>query len=67
MNQSVSDIAWSGFTTNGFVAIPHREAARAGLPAAEDFPDDADKGVYVLSGFHELHCVVCNTYPPPLH
>ena len=60
MNQSISDIAWSGFTTNGFVAIPHREAARAGLPAAEDFPDDAEKGVYVLAGFHELHCVVCN-------
>lgn len=61
VNQSISDIAWSGFTTNGFVAIPHREAARAGLPAAEDFPDDASKGVYVLSGFHQLHCVVCNT------
>ncbi|POS78534.1 hypothetical protein DHEL01_v203066 [Diaporthe helianthi] len=58
VNQSISDIAWSGFTTNGFVAIPHREAARAGLPAAEDFPDDGEKGVYVLAGFHELHCVM---------
>ncbi|KAK6085110.1 hypothetical protein SCUP515_00928 [Seiridium cupressi] len=58
VNQSISDIAWSGFTTNGFVAIPHREAARVGLPAAEDFPDDAEKGVYVLAGFHELHCVI---------
>lgn len=66
VNQSISDIAWSGFTTNGFIAIPHREAARAGLPAAEDFPDDAEKGVYVLGGFHELHCVVCNKQPPPL-
>lgn len=65
VNQSISDIAWSHFTTNGFVAIPHREAARAGLPAAEDFPDDAEKGVYVLSGFHELHCVVWNKLSPP--
>ncbi|KAI9148251.1 Phenylalanine aminomutase (L-beta-phenylalanine forming) [Paramyrothecium foliicola] len=58
VNQSISDMAWSGFTTNGFVAIPHHEAARVGLPAAEDFPDDPEKGVYVLAGFHELHCVI---------
>lgn len=60
-------MAWSRFTTNGFVAIPHREAARHGLPAAEDFPDDPEKGVYVLGGFHELHCVVCNNLAPSTH
>ncbi|KAL3463242.1 hypothetical protein BJX64DRAFT_257381 [Aspergillus heterothallicus] len=58
VNQSVSDAAWQGFTTNGFVAIPHVQAAEAGLPLAEDFPDDASKGVYVLEGFHQLHCVI---------
>jgi len=58
VNQSISDAAWESFTTNGFVAIPHGEAADAGLPVAEDFPDDSSKGVYVLGGFHEIHCVV---------
>ncbi|KAL2818341.1 hypothetical protein BJX63DRAFT_384025 [Aspergillus granulosus] len=58
VNQSVSDTAWQRFTTNGFVAIPHRQAAEAGLPHAEDFPDDPSKGVYVLEGFHQLHCVI---------
>jgi hypothetical protein len=58
VNQSISDAAWGKFTTNGFVAIPHHEAAEFGLPLAEDFPDDPSKGVYVLEAFHEIHCVV---------
>ncbi|ESZ91308.1 hypothetical protein SBOR_8307 [Sclerotinia borealis F-4128] len=58
VNQSISDAAWESFTTNGFVAIPHNEAADFGLPLAEDFPDDPSKGVYVLSGFHQVHCVI---------
>ncbi|KAL3481675.1 hypothetical protein BJX99DRAFT_253203 [Aspergillus californicus] len=57
-NRSVSDPAWATFTTNGFVAIPHGQAADAGLPLAEDFPDDPTRGVYVLDGFHQLHCVI---------
>lgn len=58
VNQSISDPAWESFTTNGFVAIPHDQAADFGLPVAEDFPDDKSKGVYVLTGFHDIHCVV---------
>lgn len=58
VNQSISDAVWAGFTTNGFVAIPHDEAAEFGLPLAEDFPDDPSKGVYVLEAFHEIHCVI---------
>ncbi|KAH8653081.1 hypothetical protein BGZ60DRAFT_343288, partial [Tricladium varicosporioides] len=42
----------------GFVAIPHTEAAEYGLPRAQDFPDDPRKGIYVLGGFHDLHCVM---------
>ncbi|KAF7906113.1 hypothetical protein EAF00_000392 [Botryotinia globosa] len=58
INQSISDAAWDHFTTNGFVAIPHDEAANYGLPSAQNFPDNPNKGIYVLSGFHELHCVI---------
>ncbi|THC96960.1 hypothetical protein EYZ11_003568 [Aspergillus tanneri] len=58
VNQTISNAAWETFTTNGFVAIPHQEAADFGLPLAEDFPDDPTKGVYVLEGFHEIHCVM---------
>ncbi|KAI9372943.1 hypothetical protein BJX61DRAFT_533578 [Aspergillus egyptiacus] len=57
-NHSISDAAWAAFTTNGFIAVPHDQAADAGLPLAEDFPDDPSKGVYVLDGFHQLHCVI---------
>ncbi|KAF7860759.1 hypothetical protein EAF04_008277 [Stromatinia cepivora] len=58
VNQSISDPAWDSFTTNGFVAISHTEAAGFGIPLAEDFPDDPSKGVYVLAGFHQIHCVM---------
>ncbi|PYI24318.1 hypothetical protein BO99DRAFT_427966 [Aspergillus violaceofuscus CBS 115571] len=58
VSQSESDAAWRRFTTTGFVAIPHHQAAESGLPLAEDFPDDPSKGVYVLDGFHQLHCVI---------
>ncbi|KAL4747570.1 hypothetical protein BDW72DRAFT_209508 [Aspergillus terricola var. indicus] len=58
VNQSTSGAVWKQFTTNGFVAILHSQAAEAGLPIAEDFPGDHSKGVYVLDGFHQLHCVI---------
>lgn len=58
IDPAISDPAWNNFRVNGFIAIPHTEAAQRGLPLAEDFPDDSSKGIYVLSGFHQLHCVV---------
>ena len=58
LDAEISDTAWSRFTTNGFVAIPHGKAAESGLPIAQDFPDDNEKGIYVISAFHQLHCVV---------
>lgn len=45
----------------GVVALP--KGARHVLPSKE-FPWDKTKEVFVLSGYHNLHSVVCNVNTP---
>ena len=42
---------------NGVVALSDEWAAKHGLRTAQRFPWDRSKGVYVLHGYHNLHCV----------
>ena len=57
-DHEINNKAWSSFTTTGFVALPHTWAAEQNLPEAGLWPDDPSKGVYVVDGFHQIHCVV---------
>ncbi|KAM3467644.1 hypothetical protein MY5147_008724 [Beauveria neobassiana] len=43
----------------GVVALPEAYVQQTKLPHALRFPWDEDKGVYLVQGFHDLHCLVC--------
>ncbi len=57
-NPATVERAWSRYTTNGFIALSHEFAKEKHLPESREMPDDSSKGLYVLAGFHQLHCVV---------
>ena len=42
----------------GLLALPKEWAASKHLPEAQDFPWDQEKGVYLMNGHHNLHCLV---------
>ena len=46
------------------VALPESLALANGLPMAQRFPWDVSKGVYLLNGHHNLHCIVSNEPSP---
>jgi hypothetical protein len=43
---------------NGQVSISNTEASANKLPDSISDPDDGDKVMYVLAGYHNLHCLV---------
>lgn len=40
------------------MALSHLEAEKWGLPPAQDWPWDTDRGIYLVNGFHQMHCLV---------
>ena len=40
------------------VALTDEYAESHGLPIADRFPWDDDKGLYFIKAFHQLHCLV---------
>ena len=58
LDKVVADKAWNAFVINGFVALPKAWTADRHWPAGREMPGDTDKGIYVVDGFHQLHCVV---------
>ena len=49
------------------VALPYTWTEKKGLPDAQVFPWDHDQGLYVLNGYHALHCLVSYfAFPSPL-
>lgn len=59
-NRSLADAAWSSWVVDpGIVALPHDWVRGRMLPQAQNWPWDKDKGIYLLNGFHNLHCLVC--------
>ena len=60
-NRSVADDAWKSpllAPETGLVAMPDDWVTTKGLPIAQRFPWDNSKGLYVLNGFHNMHCLV---------
>lgn len=41
----------------GMVALSKTWAKSQGLPSAQSWPWDYSKGIYLVNGFHTLHCV----------
>lgn len=45
----------------GIIALSDSEVEDMGLPYAQRFPWDFTKGIYLLNGYHNLHCVVSSS------
>ena len=61
-NRSVADAAWDSWVVDpGIVALPHEWVKAKMLPQSQHWPWDKDKGIYLLNGFHNLHCLVSFT------
>ncbi|KAL8867025.1 MAG: hypothetical protein Q9198_008672 [Flavoplaca austrocitrina] len=48
----------------GMIYITPEHAASMDLPPAQDFPWDPELKVYLLNGYHNLHCLVINPQRP---
>lgn len=58
-NRSLADAAWESWVVDpGIVALPHNWVKGKMLPQAQHWPWDEDKGLYLLQGFHNMHCLV---------
>ncbi|KAB8299043.1 hypothetical protein EYC80_001172 [Monilinia laxa] len=57
-DDSISAAAWNQYVINGFIALPHAWARDRGWPLGRDMPGDNSKGIYVVDGFHQLHCLM---------
>lgn len=59
-NLSAVSALWEKLSGDpGVVALSTDYVSEKRLPHAYRFPWDEDKGVYLLQGFHNLHCLVC--------
>lgn len=58
-DEAAADRLWDDINIdNGTVALSDTFVEAMGLPTAQRFPWDQEKGVYLLNGFHSLHCLV---------
>lgn len=68
-NQTLQDQAWADDWDQidlGVVAISENDARSMDLPETQKWPWDHSKGIYILNGFHDLHCIVRPTLPMTL-
>jgi len=57
-NPADADKTWEDFNIDaGVVALSDEFVAEKGLPHAQRFPWDDTKGLYMLAGFHDMHCL----------
>ncbi|KAI1826340.1 hypothetical protein F4861DRAFT_102869 [Xylaria intraflava] len=57
-NQTLQEQLWHDINVdNGYVALSDDWAVRNGLRKAQRFPWDQSKGLYILHGYHNLHCL----------
>jgi hypothetical protein len=67
-NLTATSTAWEALSGDpGVVALSDEFVSAKGLPTAMRYPWDTTKGVYLLQGFHNLHCLVgapCYSYKP---
>jgi len=58
-NDTAADELWEDISIDkGTVALEDSYVRRVGLPRAQRFPWDENKGLYLLNGFHSMHCLV---------
>lgn len=58
-NLTLAAELWDGINFDvGFVALRYEWTEEKDLPRAQPFPWDHEQGLYVLNGYHALHCLV---------
>ncbi|KAI1292917.1 hypothetical protein F5Y03DRAFT_402730 [Xylaria venustula] len=60
LNRTVQDAAWGHVDIepwNGFIALDEDYTIAQELPHSQRWPWDSNKGVYIMTSSHELHCV----------
>lgn len=58
-DETIADRLWEGINIdNGTVALADSYVKGIGLPPSQRFPWDQRKGIYLLNGFHSMHCLV---------
>lgn len=63
-DQARANELWDALGTeidSGFIAVSDEWAAEKDLLEAQRFPWDTSKGIYLVNGQHNLHCLVCTT------
>lgn len=64
-NQTLQDELWESLRISpGVVALSDDFARSKGLHLSQRFPWDENYGIYFISGYHKLHCLVCLTTHP---
>ena len=66
-NETLVNELWDQINIDaGMVALPEDFALNNGLLIAQRFPWDRSRVVYLLNGYHSLHCIVrkTNQHPP---
>ncbi|MCJ1383298.1 hypothetical protein MMC17_006411 [Xylographa soralifera] len=57
-NMTLTGPLWEAIEFDpGLVALPYEWTDKKGLPRGQKFPWDTSKGIYVLNGYHNLHCL----------
>ena len=65
-NNSIAASLWHGINIDdGVIALSDDYVTSKGLRPAQRFPWDATKGIYILHGYHNLHCLVGPPSPTP--
>ncbi|SMR57584.1 unnamed protein product [Zymoseptoria tritici ST99CH_3D1] len=58
-DDSEADDLWNAIdTAHGYIAVEHEWAREKGWMASMPVPGDETKALYVLEGYHQLHCLV---------
>ena len=53
--------AWENLRYDvGSIALSDEYVKSTGLPIAQRFPWDESKGLYFISAYHSIHCLVCD-------
>ena len=63
-NMTLADERWKTLSADdGIVAMDREWAASKGLPPSESiFPWDSSKSIYLLNGYHGIHCLVSSIH-----
>jgi hypothetical protein len=58
-NYTEQDLLWGKLRADsGVIALTKSYAAEHGLREGSPFPWDSEKDIYLINGFHSIHCVV---------